>query len=65
MNRPLDVGHTIESLSRNLNMIVDSCINTNFNIVSSKGSHSVEIDDVSLHVEDMNFISARVKVLKP
>ena len=44
-------------------MIVNSSINSNFNVISGQCIESVEIDDVSFHIEDMYFISTRVEIL--
>lgn len=45
-------------------MVVDSGINSDLNVVSSEGVKSVQIDDISLHINYVNAICKRIEVLQ-
>lgn len=45
-------------------MIVDSSINSDLYVVSGNSVKPVDVDDVGLHIDDMDFISERIEVLK-
>ena len=64
MNRSLNVCNGIKGFSWDSDMIVDSCINSDFNVVPGESVESVEVDNIGFHIKDMNFIGARVKVLQ-
>lgn len=44
-------------------MIIDCGINSDFNVISSQGVESINVDDVCFHVDDMNAVGKGVEVL--
>ena len=45
-------------------MIIDCSVDVNFDIVFGEGLLSVQIDNVGLHIHDMDSVSEGVEVLK-
>ena len=45
-------------------MVVDSSVYSDFNVVSGDSIQSVDIDDVGLHVDNMNSVSKGIEVLQ-
>ena len=64
LHRPLDVGNGIESFPGNSDVIVDSSIDSDFDVIPGEGIKSIEVDDVGFHVNNMNSVGTGVEVLQ-
>lgn len=45
-------------------MIIDGSIDSDLNIISGQSIESIDIDDVSLHIDDMDLVSEGIEVLE-
>lgn len=61
----VDVGHAVEGPSGDLDVVVDCCVDVHFDVVAGEGLLARQIDDIGLHVHDVDAVRERVEVLQP
>jgi len=64
LDRALDVGHRIKGLPRYSNMIINRSINLNLDVVPGQCLEPVDVDNVGLHVDDVDLVGEGVEVLQ-
>jgi len=64
LDRSLNILDRVECLSRDFNMIVDGSINLYFNIIPCQSFKPIDVDDVSFHIYDVDFVGKGIEVLE-
>ena len=61
----MDIHHTIEGSPWYFDIIVHGSIDIDLDIIPGQWFHSIEVDDIGLHIDHMDLIGKRIEVLQP
>jgi hypothetical protein len=65
LHRPLDVFDRVVGLAGDAAVVVDGCVDSHLDVVSGDGVQPVEIDDIGLHVDNVDRVREGIEVLQP
>jgi hypothetical protein len=60
----LNILNGVESLSGNFDIIVDGSINLYFNIIPCQSFEPIDVNDVSFHIYNVDFIGKGIEILE-